>query len=230
MFGGKNEDGQIIGNLRILKPGTKPLQWIHPETEGKPPCPRYMHSMTFIPSSNFLFVFGGYNDFAYFNDCFLLSLNSLSWMSCKLYGASPAPRASHCALWHGSQVILFGGINSEGFLSVDIAAFEFDSKQAKEKLESWKFQQMEIEEEAKEGNMVSEGMLSLPGELSRASLNRRKRAEARAEPEEEEKEENFLSLMPVPVLGEDPVTKRRMKKLTTMMIGMIPRSPSKQQN
>lgn len=220
MFGGKNEDGQIIGNLRVLKPGTKPLQWVYPEAEGTPPCPRYLHSLTFIPSSNSLFVFGGYNDSSYFNDGFLFNLNSSSWMSCKFYGILPPPRASHSAVWFGSFVILFGGINADGFLSVDIGAFEFDSKKIKEKIDFTSYH-IEKPQNDNENTQAPDSYAESPG-LSALDLttkpanNKRKKTDG-----QQEKEENFLSLMPVPSLEPSPGTERRMRKLTTLMSGFI---------
>jgi Galactose oxidase, central domain len=129
MFGGKNEDGQIIGNLRILKPGIKPLQWIHPETKGKIPDGRYETSLTFIRTLNSLFLFGGRNDTQspfFFNDGHLLNLDNLSWVTCRFLTMSPLPMASHCAFNQGSQIYLVSGINSKGYLSLDLTLIEFD--------------------------------------------------------------------------------------------------------
>lgn len=222
MFGGKNEDGQVIGNLRVLKPGVRPLQWIHPETDGKPPQPRYLHSVTFISSSNSIFIFGGYNDSVYFNDGHIFNLNNCNWMSCKFYGTPSQPRASHCSIWHGSQVYIFGGINARGFLSVDMISFELDSKKVREKMDGFRYQLLKEEEEAKEMNAIFADSISATTIESPSKAAKKRKTEVRVETEPGDRIENLVSLLPIPSLDQNSVAERRMKKLTTRMHGYKP--------
>ena len=47
-FGGQEENGNINNEIRILKIGIKPCKWIIPETKGKKPEGRYLHSMHYM--------------------------------------------------------------------------------------------------------------------------------------------------------------------------------------
>ena len=48
IFGGKNNKGQVLNKLKILKLGTKPVKMIFPETHGIAPSPRFSHSMNYF--------------------------------------------------------------------------------------------------------------------------------------------------------------------------------------
>lgn len=67
----------------------KPLEWIKPNIKGKPPLPRYSHSLNFYEEGNFLIVHGGRNDlksqtFA-LNDTHIFDLSKMEWQEIKLY-------------------------------------------------------------------------------------------------------------------------------------------------
>lgn len=64
VFGGKNSENNddINSNMYVLRLGLKPLQWALVETDGKPPCPRYLCSMTFKENLNIIIIHGGKND------------------------------------------------------------------------------------------------------------------------------------------------------------------------
>ena len=64
--------------------GKKPLEWINIETKGKPPVPRYFHTMNFYERGNYIIIHGGRNDIfsenSALNDTFLLNLENFEWM------------------------------------------------------------------------------------------------------------------------------------------------------
>ena len=62
IFGGKTEKNLMSNDLWIVKLGSKPVEWIKAETEGKSPCPRYLHSMNFFEERNFIIIYGGKNE------------------------------------------------------------------------------------------------------------------------------------------------------------------------
>lgn len=72
---------------------------IKPEISGKPPIPRYGHSMVYNEMQNIVIIYGGRNDYekAFFGDVNILKLNSLCWVLVKTTGVPKAPRASHCS-------------------------------------------------------------------------------------------------------------------------------------
>lgn len=61
-FGGRDENGQSVNTIKVLKIGKKPLKWVTPKTNGRGPIGRYGHSLHYYPGLNCLVVFGGRND------------------------------------------------------------------------------------------------------------------------------------------------------------------------
>lgn len=66
-FGGKNQKGNLINKLRYMKPEVVEKRVIHSEflplkQGGLPPCPRFGHTMCYLPVNRSLCVAGGRND------------------------------------------------------------------------------------------------------------------------------------------------------------------------
>lgn len=82
---------------------------IKPEIGGKPPLPRYGHSMVFNDVQNIVIIYGGRNDYenSFFGDVHILKLNLLCWVSVKVQGIPKAPRASHCACSFSFYIYFF---------------------------------------------------------------------------------------------------------------------------
>ncbi len=110
IFGGKCKDeGGLSNELWILRLGKKPLEWFKPETFGKPPEPRYSHTMNFYEDGNYLIIHGGRNDtnpsdsFA-LNDTFVFDLYKLLWCEVKIISDSPNfdvfNRCGHSSIIH----------------------------------------------------------------------------------------------------------------------------------
>lgn len=66
VFGGKNKEGDVMGNLYVLVMGKKPCQWINLQKyidgESSSPSARYGHSMKYCSDLNIVVLFGGRND------------------------------------------------------------------------------------------------------------------------------------------------------------------------
>jgi len=99
----------------ILRLGKKPLEWVKPFTKGKPPLPRYAHTMNYFEEGNFLIIHGGRNDvysdsFA-FNDTHIFDLQKLEWQEIKLYSDIPNfevfKRCGHSSIIYSNRIILF---------------------------------------------------------------------------------------------------------------------------
>ena len=65
-FGGlgnstENSNMQSIANndMRLMKVGHGPKEWIVLDVAGTPPDPRYFHSMDYFESNNMIVIFGG---------------------------------------------------------------------------------------------------------------------------------------------------------------------------
>lgn len=136
VFGGKNEFGDVMNTLRVLKIGQKPLKWITPETKGQPPAPRFQHVFVHFPRLNALIVHGGRNDRANLSageqgilaDISLLYLDSLEWVTVAMYGAAKNPRFAHCAGVFGTKLAIFGGMNFTCYMDSGIEIVEFDER------------------------------------------------------------------------------------------------------
>ena len=76
-----------------MRLGKKPLEWLKPFVRGKPPTPRYSHTMNYYEEGNFLIVHGGRNDFSSdsfaFNDTHIFDLQKLEWQEITLYSDYP---------------------------------------------------------------------------------------------------------------------------------------------
>jgi len=110
------------------------LKWITPKIAGKPPEPRYGHTMNYYPDKSILVIFGGRNDsnldkygYSYMNDVWLLFLEKLTWCKWETkYTLTPIKRHSHCAEITGNMLILFGGLSEENYCNGDVYALDLD--------------------------------------------------------------------------------------------------------
>lgn len=98
---------------------TDKASWLLVSTNGGPPSARRGHSAVYDSASNTMIVFGG-TDSGYKNDVWKLNLNTNEWSSINASPDTnrandadgvPNPRATHSAVWTGSDMIIFGGWN-----------------------------------------------------------------------------------------------------------------------
>ena len=135
IFGGKSkEEGGISNQLWILVTGKKPLEWIQPNTKGKPPCPRYFHSMSFYERGNFLIIHGGRNDSLSdniaLNDTFLFDLENFDWLRVELYSGMKEfkvlNRCGHQSMIYLDKLIIVGGMNNNNYLGSSLMIVNMD--------------------------------------------------------------------------------------------------------
>ncbi|KAL4432921.1 hypothetical protein ABPG74_014435 [Tetrahymena malaccensis] len=125
-FGGRDDEGNILNTVRILKVDQNPIGWIFPELEGKPPSPRYGHSMNYNQLLNIIVIYGGQNDNCYLNDMHILNVEFFMWYKVEIKGQKSINRANHCAVSYDSKLLIFGGLNQEGYVSSQIQMIELD--------------------------------------------------------------------------------------------------------
>ena len=122
IFGGKKGDLKEPSNkMWLLRIGKKYLDWIEIATLGKPPCPRYLFSMNFYEQENFIIIHGGktksLKSEQILNDTYLLDLMRFQWIKV-LHGSFDQivkPRCSHSGIIYNKRLIIFGGVNEQGF-------------------------------------------------------------------------------------------------------------------
>jgi hypothetical protein len=153
IFGGKSkEEGGISNQLWILVTGKKPLEWVQPSTKGKPPCPRYFHSMSFYERGNFLIIHGGRNetlsDNLALNDTFLFDLENFEWLRVELYSNIKdfkiLNRCGHQSMIYLDKLIIVGGMNNNNYLgsTLMIVNMDFSFMSKPKTLEEMKFKEL----------------------------------------------------------------------------------------
>ena len=135
IFGGKSkEEGGISNQLWILVTGKKPLEWLQPTTKGKPPSPRYFHSMSFYERGNCLIIHGGRNetlsDNLALNDTFLFDLENFEWLRVELYSGIKdfkiLNRCGHQSMIYLDKLIILGGMNNNNYLGSTLMIVNMD--------------------------------------------------------------------------------------------------------
>jgi len=133
IFGGKTKD-EISNELWILVLGQKPFNWIKPVTKGKPPSPRYFHSMDFYEKANYLIIHGGRNDIlsqtSALNDTFILDLENFEWLKIELYSNNKdfkvISRYGHKSTIFSNKLIIFGGMNNSNYIGSSLFIVNLD--------------------------------------------------------------------------------------------------------
>ena len=125
IFGGKTkEDGGLSNKMWILMIGSKKLKWYSPDIKGKPPSPRYFHSMSYYDKGNILIIHGGRNDAvsenAALNDTFVFDLENFEWMEVHLYFQlsrfKVLNRCAHQSIVFSNKLIILGGMNNNNYI------------------------------------------------------------------------------------------------------------------
>ena len=153
IFGGKSkEEGGISNQLWILVTGKKPLEWLQPTTKGKPPSPRYFHSMSFFERGNCLIIHGGRNetlsDNLALNDTFLFDLENFEWLRVELYSGikdfKVLNRCGHQSMIYLDKLIILGGMNNNNYLgsTLMIVNMDFSFMSKPKTLEEMKFKEL----------------------------------------------------------------------------------------
>jgi hypothetical protein len=135
IFGGKSkEEGGLTNDLWILIMGQKPLSWIKVNALGKPPSPRYFHSMDYYEKANYLIIHGGRNDdlssTSALDDTYILDLENFGWVNVKLYSNTNQfkviSRYGHKSAIFSNKLIIFGGMNNNNFIGSSLFIVNLD--------------------------------------------------------------------------------------------------------
>ncbi len=122
MFGGLDSDSNVRGELRILRLGVKPVEWIEAKTSGNLPQARSNASLNYLENINILILFGGQDNKldVIFNDLFVLDLDSFIWYKVGMYDDHPIARYDHSSVIYDNKLICFGGMSNNHFIGSDI--------------------------------------------------------------------------------------------------------------
>ena len=135
IFGGKSkEEGGLSNKMWILLIGQKQLRWVSPEIKGKPPSPRYFHSMNYYDKGNMLVVHGGRNDAVSdscaLDDTFIFDLENFEWMEVTLYSQLNSfkvlHRCAHKGVIYSNKLIIFGGMNNNNYIGSALLIVNLD--------------------------------------------------------------------------------------------------------
>lgn len=203
VFGGKNEEGTVLGNLRVFQLGTPCLKWCYPSVKGLPPQPRHSHSMSFINRSTALVIYGGKDekeDESFFNDFNLLNLESMCWVKCIVLGNKLLPRAYHVMGVYSTELIVFGGTNSNGYLPSNVVRIEIDEEKAKKLEMEQKALEMLASHEGKDGETrrMSLRTRSIHSQQLKKKMEKGRVNTQNSEAEAEEEKRETETMLPVP--------------------------------
>jgi hypothetical protein len=92
------------------KPWKKGPVWVPVLTIGKRPSPRHRHACAAL--GPYFVVFGGFGPSGFLNDVHILNSKTMTWLSQKIHGTPPIPRAGATLTRYSSKLIVYGGYNS----------------------------------------------------------------------------------------------------------------------
>jgi hypothetical protein len=166
IFGGKTkEDGGLSNKLWILILGTKKLKWLNPDVKGKPPSPRYFHSMSYYDKGNLLIVHGGRNDVvsenSALNDTFIFDLENFEWMEVNLYFQlskfKVLHRCAHQSVVYSNKLIILGGMNNNNYLgsALFIVNLDFNFEAKNNQVEKMMLKELENKDDIESKKKLS---------------------------------------------------------------------------
>jgi len=102
---------------------------VKPEQKGIAPSPRFNHGMKFCRHLSCIIVYGGRNDEmnCCFSDIFTLNLESLTWIKLNTFDN----KNNECRFSFGydmslTRMLIFGGMNLNGFINNELYVIELD--------------------------------------------------------------------------------------------------------
>ena len=152
------------------------MEWVQPETKGKPPSPRCFHTMNYYEKGNFIIIHGGRNDImsdsCALNDTYILNLENFEWAKIILYSQikefKVLNRCGHQSAIFGNKLIIIGGMNNNNYIGSSLLVINLDF--------SFNSQHKSIEEimikklEGKDDFESQRKILKIKDELKRAQL------------------------------------------------------------
>ena len=122
------DENRLMSNeIKYLKLGKKPLEWIIPKTEGIKPAARICATMKFYEELSIIVIYGGCDKdrTKFFNDLFILDLDRFKWTRIKLFNSVPSERSEHCSILLKNKLIIFGGINANRYVGSELFIINF---------------------------------------------------------------------------------------------------------
>ena len=136
IFGGKKGDLKEPSNkMWLLRIGKKYLDWMEIATLGKPPCPRYLFSMNHYEKGNYIIIHGGKTKTLkseyILKDTYLFELFRMEWIKVEFgcFDDIIKPRFSHAGIIHKKKLIIFGGVNEQGFSGSNFFMIKLEPEQ-----------------------------------------------------------------------------------------------------
>ena len=136
VFGGKKFELKEPSNkLWVLKIGQKYLRWIEIIPKGNPPCPRYLFSMNHYEKGNYIIIHGGKTKTLkseyILKDTYLFELFRMEWIKVEFgcFDDIIKPRFSHAGIIHKKKLIIFGGVNEQGFSGSNFFMIKLEPEQ-----------------------------------------------------------------------------------------------------
>ncbi len=129
IFGGIDSDRNIKNDLKVLRIGKRPLDFVTIKTKGYTPLPRMNATLNFYEHLNLLILVGGKDDSLgklFYNDIHVFDLENFTWINVKILDKLPTERAEHSSVIHGNKIFIFGGINMNKYLGSDFYVINLD--------------------------------------------------------------------------------------------------------
>lgn len=128
-FGGIDQFNNNYSDIKILKVGKRPCEWITPRIDGRPPKPRNSACLVFYEDINLLILHGGKNlNNLYsevFSDIWVLDLEKMIWYLAKTEGEK-IKRSNFTMGIIKNQLLIFGGMNEFSLIGSDVLNINVD--------------------------------------------------------------------------------------------------------
>ena len=128
IYGGMDEHRNVLNEIRILKVGKRPCEWITPNYSGKPPPGRVNAKMNFYRELGILIIHGGRNDNELniiSNEFHIFDLERFIWIKVGTNNY-PKERTEFDTVINGEKILILGGINVNQFIKMDICLLNLE--------------------------------------------------------------------------------------------------------
>ena len=145
VFGGMDNERKYRNDLKVLRLGKRPLDFVHLKTTGTPPSPRVNATLNFYEELHLLILFGGKNEThskLFYNDLHVFDLETCSWSKVTIFDKIPVERGEHSTVIYGNKMYIYGGINMDKYLGSEFYIINLDIWEKKRK--KYKSNQMDL--------------------------------------------------------------------------------------